>query len=158
MKLNRTKSLGRINITFFTSLVLCFFAVNIGAHTGGGIVVKDAWVREAPPNAKVLAAYMTIENHTGTDKVLTGVTSSSFDRIEIHQTLNRDGMASMEQQKELGIAAENSVKLEPGGLHLMLFNPGAALKAGDSITFSLKFADGGASVASAIVKKSGGRQ
>jgi hypothetical protein len=136
--------------------VLCFFAGNVYAHSEGGIVVKDAWVREAPPNAKVVAAYMTIENHTGEEKVLISVTSSAFGKIEIHKTVNKDGMASMEQQKELSIAAEGNVKLEPGGLHLMLFNPGAAVKAGDTITLSLKFANGSTSMASAIVKKAAG--
>ncbi|HEY5603735.1 MAG TPA: copper chaperone PCu(A)C [Gammaproteobacteria bacterium] len=146
-------TLNRTYIAVFIALVLGFLMGKVSAHTDGGVVVKDAWVREAPPNAKVLAAYMTIENHTAQQKVLTGVSSSAFGAIEIHKTVQKDGMASMAPQKELTIAAENSVQLEPGGLHLMLFNPGTPLKAGDSVTFTLKFANGGTSIVSAKVQK-----
>ena len=142
-------------------LAVCIFIFGVlantaFAHADGGIVVKDAWVREAPPSAPVLAAYMTIENHTDKDKVLTGVTSSVFKKIEMHKTVNKDGMASMEQQNELPIAAESAVKLEPGGFHLMLFNPAKTLKAGDDISFTLKFANGSTSIVNATVKKAMG--
>lgn len=137
-------------------LLTCLLAYSANAHSDGSIAVKDAWVREAPPNAKVLAAYMRIENHTKKEKVLVDVTSTAFKKIEIHKTINKGGMASMEQQKELAIAAQGEVTLEPGGLHLMLFDPGSTLKAGDDITFTLKFADGGTTIINATVKKATG--
>jgi copper(I)-binding protein len=50
------------------------------------IVVKDAWVAEAPPVARVLACYMTIENPSDREQMLTRVTSPLFSDIEIHRT------------------------------------------------------------------------
>ena len=123
------------------------------AHKDGGIVVKDAWVREAPPVSPVLAAYMTIENHTGEVKSLTSVTSSAFRKIEIHQTIYKDGMASMEGQDKLTISAEGKIELTPGGTHLMLINPVKKLKAGDTVSFVLNFDNGSKSIVSATVKK-----
>ncbi len=144
-------------VSIFTiSMSLFLVANHASAHSDGGIIVKDAWVREAPPSAKVLAGYMVIENHTDKEKVLVSVTSPAFDKIEVHKTVNKDGIASMEQQKELPVAAQGNVKLEPGGLHLMLFNPGSAIKAGDNIAFTLKFANGSTSMVSATVKKATG--
>jgi copper(I)-binding protein len=143
-------------VTSIVVLLVTFLTGSVYAHSDGGIVIKDAWVREAPPSAKVLAAYMTIENHTDKDKVLVSVTSSAFDKIEIHKTINKDGMASMEQQKELTIASQGEVKLESGGLHLMLYNPANSLKAGDNVSFTLKFANGSTSMISATVKKATG--
>lgn len=148
--------LKRVLISTVSIFVFCIFANTAFAHTDGGIVVKDAWVREAPPNAKVLAAYMTIENHTNKQKVLTSVSSSAFGKVEIHKTVHKGDMASMEQQKELPVAAEGEVKLHPGGLHLMLFNPNKAPKAGDDISFALKFANGSTSMVTAKVKKATG--
>ena len=116
-------------------------------------MVKDAWVREAPPNAKVMAAYMTIENHTNKEKVLTGATSPAFDKIEIHKTVHKGDMATMEEQKELSIATHGTVKMQPGGLHLMLYTPSKKLTAGDSVSFTLKFSDGSTSMVDAEVKK-----
>lgn len=142
---------------FAASLLVPFPAV-VSAHTDGGIVIKDAWVREAPPVAKVLAAYMVIENHTNKEKVLTGVTSSSFDRIEIHRSIHKDGMATMEQQKQLTIPAEGNVTLQPGEFHLMLFNPSKVLKAGSEVSFTLKFANGSTSMLTARVKKAMGSE
>lgn len=128
----------------------------VSAHTDGGIVVENAWVREAPPVAKMLAAYMTIENHTGKQHVLTGVTSASFKKIEMHKSLQKDGMATMQQQKQLTIPAGGKINLQPGGYHLMLFNPSKPLKAGDKVSFILKFANGSVTTITAKVKKATG--
>jgi len=142
------------------TIISLFFSIlvssDVAAHSDGGIMVKDAWVREAPPSAKVLAGYMVIENHTDKEKILVSVSSPAFNKIEIHKSVNKDGMASMEHQKQLPIAAESHVKLEPGGFHLMLFNPGKAIKAGDTIAFTLKFANGSTSLVNATVKKATG--
>lgn len=137
-------------------IIFVFFASASSAalsHKDGGIVVKDAWVREAPPVSPVLAAYMTIENHTGKVKSLTSVTSSAFQKIEIHQTVYKDGMASMEGQDKLAISAEGKIELKPGGTHLMLINPVKKLKAGDTVSFVLNFDNGSKSIVSATVKK-----
>ena len=123
------------------------------AHKDGGIVVKNAWVREAPPVSPVLAGYMTIENHTAKIKELTAVKSSAFQKVEIHRTVHKDGMASMESQSKLPIAAEDKVELKPGGTHLMLINPTNRLKAGDTVRFTLVFSNGSKSIVSAKVKK-----
>ena len=128
-------------------------APQIFAHKDGGVVVKNAWVREAPPVSPVLAGYMVIENHTDKANELTSVTSSAFQKIEIHKTVYKDGMASMEGQNSLAIAAEGSVELKPGGTHLMLINPVNPLKAGDTVNFLFVFSNGSKSIVSAPVKK-----
>ena len=40
------------------------------------------------------------------------------------------------------VKARSAHELGPGGDHLMLMKPGAAIDAGDEVTFSLKLADG----------------
>ena len=86
---------------FLNAVVFGFIATTAFAHSSGGIVVKDAWVREGPPNVKVLAAYMTIENHTDKEKALSSITSPDFKKIEIHHTIYKEGMASMQQMQQL---------------------------------------------------------
>jgi hypothetical protein len=103
------------------------------------IHVRDAWIREAPPNAKVLAAYFTIENHAPWADALTGVTSAGFGKIEIHRTEIKDGVARMLPQPELTLPSHETVKLEPNGLHLMLMEPKSAVRAGDRMTLQLTF-------------------
>ena len=104
--------------------------------------VTGGWVREAPPTSRVLAAYMHIINLTDADLTVTGVTSPDFDSAELHRTVVTGGVASMLPVPELTIPAAGSVLLEPGGLHLMLFDPVRPLLQGDSVTLVLHRSDG----------------
>jgi len=135
---------------------LLFISYSVLAHSGGGIVIKDAWVREAPPTTKVMAAYLSIENHTDKQAILKEISSSSFNRVEIHKNILKNGMSAMKRQQQLIIPAQGSVDMKSQGYHLMLFNPASALKAGDTVKFSLKFADGKKSAVTAEVKKATG--
>ena len=114
----------------------------LAAVADGTVVARDAWVREAPPGAQVLAAYLTLENPgTKADK-LVAVLSPDFARVEIHATEIRDGIARMIAIDTLPIPAHAVVKLAPGGYHLMLHRPRRALAAGMSVTLQLRFDSG----------------
>jgi periplasmic copper chaperone A len=104
--------------------------------------INDPWVREAPPVAEVLAAFMIIKNPSSTEKVLTTVTAPAFDTVEIHRMIMDDGMMKMQAQPQLVIAANSERVLKPGGFHLMLIGRKQPLKAGDKVELTLKFADG----------------
>ena len=104
--------------------------------------INDAWIAEAPPVSKVMAAYMEIENDTGQARQAVSMQCGEFERAEFHRTVEKDGMARMEHQQVLNIAADSELKLEPGGYHIMLFNPARALVAGDRTECSMKFEDG----------------
>jgi copper(I)-binding protein len=103
--------------------------------------VTGGWVREAPPTSRVLAAYMQIINLTDTDLTITGISSPDFDSAELHRTAVENGVARMLPVSELTIPAAGSVLLEPGGLHLMLFDPVRPLVQGDSVTLVLRCSD-----------------
>jgi copper(I)-binding protein len=146
------------SLIWSVSIILLGHSTAVFSHTDGGIVVKNPWVREAPPVSPVLAGYMTIENHTGKPNDLISVKSSAFQKIEIHKTIFKDGMAEMQNQNSLTIDAEKSVELKPGGTHLMLINPVKPLKAGDTVSFILVFSNGSKSIVSAPVKKASAKK
>jgi copper(I)-binding protein len=104
--------------------------------------ISDPWIREAPPTAKALAAFMIIENRSAKPRTLIGATCSAFKKVEIHRSFHRDGMMRMEQQPELIIAANDQKILAPGGYHLMLMHPKQTLKDGDQVDLILQFANG----------------
>ena len=104
--------------------------------------IDDAWIAEAPPVSKVMAAYMEIENETGEDRQAVSMQCKEFERAEFHRTVEKDGMARMEHQLALNIPADSELELEPGGYHIMLFNPARHLLAGDRTSCSMKFDDG----------------
>ena len=118
-------------------LMTCLLAV-----ADSSIVVRDAWVREAPPGAAVLAAYFTLENTGTKEDKLVAVRGPDFDKIEIHATEIRDGVARMIALDALPIPPHTVVKLAPGGYHIMLHHPRRALAAGMSVKLELHFESG----------------
>ncbi len=105
------------------------------------VQITEQWIREAPPNAKVLAAFMLIDNQTSESQTLTTATSPDFKMVEIHQTVEHDGMMHMKKQEQLVINSKQQVMLKPGSYHLMLMQPKRQLNAGDEVELTLKFAN-----------------
>ncbi len=136
-------------------LTLLFLASSAWASAQHGIEIHDPWVREAPPTARVLAAYLQLHNHDDKTRTLVSVESPAFKRIELHRSEEKDGMATMTRVTKIMIAAHGKVTFEPGSLHIMLIDPVTPLKAGDRINLSLHFNDGSSLDISADVRHGG---
>ena len=106
------------------------------------IIIRDAWMLEAPPNARVIAGYMTIENKTSKSITLIGVSSEQFERIEVHRTEMRGDVMRMVPQEKLEIPAKGEVSLKPGSYHLMLIGPESVPKEGEVVNLELQFDNG----------------
>ncbi len=113
----------------FLLVLLCFPLISNGAETSA----SRLWIREAPPNAPVLAAYGTIMNPGDTILRLIAVESSAFEDIQFHQTTTVYGVSRMRAMESIEIPAAGKVHLEPGGTHLMLIKPVSAIRAGMQI-------------------------
>lgn len=122
--------------------VLLLTALFSTAFASDSIMVYDAWVRSAPPNAKVIAAYMKIMNKSNETRALTMISSSRFNRVEMHKTEIHEGMMKMIPQKDLQILSGETVTLEPGGYHLMLMEPKSMPKEGEQVDMELRFDNG----------------
>lgn len=103
--------------------------------------VADAWVRAAPPSAGMTAGYMTVSNPGSRPLLLTAVSSTAFDRIELHTTIMEDGIAKMREEKQVPIPAGGTVSFEPGGRHLMLFGPTRPVGEGDAVALVVTLED-----------------
>ncbi len=132
-------------------------AMSLTATTGfagePGVNVIDPWVQEAPPAAKVMAAYMTLENTGDQALVLTGASSDLFGRIEIHATEMSGDMARMVHKDSVDIPPHAQFAFAPGGYHFMLMEPQQALHAGDRVTLTLRFRGDKQAAVSAEVRK-----
>ena len=103
------------------------------ANAADVLVFENARIRQPPPGMQVTAGYVTIKNVSSSDVEIQGVSSEFFGVIEIHQSSVVDGVAKMNQLETLKVPANDSVSLEPGSFHLMLFSPEAALTIGNLI-------------------------
>ncbi len=119
----------------------------------GQVSVEDAWIREAPPTAMVLAGYMSIRNKSDQAHTVTKVASPDFAAVEIHGTVMAAGVARMVHKERLELPPRSTLRLEPGGLHLMLMQPNKPLLSGDDVTLELELDDGSRIVATVPVRR-----
>lgn len=138
MKKNITSILALIISFVFSSAFADDSPMDV-AFMNNYIVVRNVWVLSAPPNAKVMAAYMIIDNESDELRVLTAVSSSRFEKVEMHKTEMHGDMMKMIPQKQLDIPAGGPLILEPGGNHLMLTNPESVPKEGEKVDLKFHF-------------------
>lgn len=104
--------------------------------------IRDPWIKNLPPSVPVRAGYMTIHNPQTKTVSIVSLRSDAFASVEIHQTIEQDGMMRMEQVPSLKIESNSSVQLAPGGLHLMMMNPSEPTQPGDLLEIVIVLDDG----------------
>jgi periplasmic copper chaperone A len=124
-------------LTLLTTSYL--FSQLVFAQSSVPITVKDAWIAETPPGVQVNAAYMTIENSSSEDIILTSANSPDFQTIEIHLSVIKDGKASMQKQDTIRVKANSQFSFSPSGYHFMLFKAVKTMRAGDLARLNLQF-------------------
>lgn len=110
----------------------------------GDLVITQPWTRATPGGAKVAGGYLTIENKGSTpDRLVSGSTNAAK-KIEIHEMAVNNGVMTMRPIDDgLVIEPGKTVKLTPGGYHLMLLELNSPIKQGDTIAVTLEFEKAG---------------
>jgi copper(I)-binding protein len=110
----------------------------------GDLVITQAWSRATPGGAKVAGGYLTIENKgTAPDKLI-GVSAEIAGKVEVHEMATDNGVMKMRPlEKGLTIDPGKTVKLAPGGHHLMMQELKGPLKQGDKVPVTLEFEKAG---------------
>jgi copper(I)-binding protein len=127
-------------------LVSYLFAAPAGAQEvkAGDLVITQAWSRATPGGAKIAGGYLTIENKGSAPDRLIGGAADVSDKIEVHEMAMNNGVMTMRQlDKGLTIEPGKTVKLAPGGYHLMLLDLKSPLKQGDKVPVTLEFEKAG---------------
>ena len=132
--------------TILLALAGCLVAGTAMAHAFaiGSLKIGHPWSRPTPAGAVAGAGFLTITNTgTDTDRLLSGTTPVA-DRLEIHEMSVTDGVMRMRSLTAgLAIAPGQTVKLAPGGLHIMLIGLKKPLSVGDRVPARLKFEKAG---------------
>jgi periplasmic copper chaperone A len=106
----------------------------------GDLVITQAWSRATPGGAKVGGGYLTIENKGSVPDRLIGGSAAVADKIQVHEMATNNGVMTMRPlDKGLVIEPGKTVKLAPGGYHLMLLDLKSPLKQGDKLPVTLEF-------------------
>lgn len=110
----------------------------------GDLVITQAWSRATPNGAKIGGGFLTIENKGSTADRLIGGSGDVSARVEVHEmTMNNGVMTMRPLDGGLVIEPGKTVKLAPGGYHLMMFDLKGQLKQGDHVPITLEFEKAG---------------
>lgn len=110
----------------------------------GGLVITQPWSRATPGGATIGGAYLTIENKGSTPDRLIGGSADVASKVEVHEMSMNNGVMTMRPlDKGLSIEPGKTVKLAPGGYHLMMFDLKSPLKQGDKLPVTLEFEKAG---------------
>ncbi len=140
---------------------LAFAAACTSSSTPGPaakIQLKDAWVRSTAGNPdENSAAYMTIDNPGGADRVVGASVATGVARtVELHVTEESGGQMKMRPVASWDVPGAGKLELKPGGNHVMLIGVGKQLKAGDKVQVTVKFEKAGEMSVDAPVKDAAG--
>lgn len=109
----------------------------------GDIAVENAWARATPKGADTGAGYLVVRNTGATPDRLVGG-SADFGAVEIHQMKTENGVMQMRELKDgLNIPAHATIRLAPGGYHLMFTHMTKPLEKGGAVSATLNFEHAG---------------
>jgi hypothetical protein len=124
------------------AMIIAVVASSAYAHEYklGDLVIDHPWSRATPPAAKTGAGYMTILNKGTTADRLIAISSAAAGRVEVHRmTMDGTIMRMRPVPEGVEIGPGESVKLEPGGYHLMMMDLREPLKQGQKVPVTLRF-------------------
>ncbi|MBI5319839.1 copper chaperone PCu(A)C [Bradyrhizobium sp.] len=137
----------RLNQTIALAIALAALVtapVHAQEVKAGDLVITQPWSRATPSGAKVAGGYLTVENKgKSVDRLVSG-SAEIAGRIEIHEMAMDGGVMKMRPlDKGLVIDPGKTVKLAPGGNHIMLMDLKNPLKQGDKVPVTLQFEKAG---------------
>ena len=110
----------------------------------GDLVISQGWSRATPGGAKIAGGYLTIDNKGSAPDRLVSVAGDVAGKVEIHEMAMNNGVMTMRPlDKGLPIEPGKTVKLAPGGYHLMLMDLKNPLKQGEKVPLELQFEKAG---------------
>jgi len=109
----------------------------------GDIAIGHAWSRPTAEGMGMGVGYLVMTNRGPSPDTLVSASTPVAERVEFHESTLVDGMSRMRPRADIPLAAGMTVKLEPGGLHLMLVGLKAPLVSGTQVPLTLEFRKAG---------------
>lgn len=135
-------------------LGLMSVCTTVMAETAASVVTAEGtYVRAVPPGQPNSASFLTLSNKSSRDHALVSAESPIANVVELHTHVHDKGMMRMRQIDRIVIPAGGSVKLQPGGHHVMLIGLKQMPKPGDNADLTFVFEDGSKITVSAPVRK-----
>lgn len=154
-----------------TMLMFSFFAIAPMAVMAcdevvvGNLTVTEAWSRATLGAGRPGVFYVEIRNAGPEEDVLVGLSTPVASMPMLHETVVKDGLATMPHAASVPVPAGEVLRLAPGGFHGMLMGLASPLGEGGRFPITLLFREAGAvtveaqvqSIRSASAECAGGR-
>lgn len=112
----------------------------------------SGWIRILPGSST--SAYLSLNNPSLTKDVeIVKFSIPIAKSVMLHQTEMSNDMSSMKMLMSLKLAPQETVKMEPKGMHLMISGLSKPLKVGQKVKLILKYSDGDLQTIWLIAKK-----
>ena len=121
------------------TVILVALLFGPAAQAAEPVKIVDPWARATVPGQKVGGVYMEIVAHENLR--LTAIKTAAAESAQLHEMKMESGLMRMRAVPFLQLTAGKSVKLAPGGYHIMLFDLRRSLVAGQELTLELTFED-----------------
>jgi len=108
----------------------------------GALEIRDAWIRESIGPAKTAAGYLELHNGGQEVVTVTGASSDSAARAQLHTTIRDGDVMRMRPLETIAIEPGQTVALQPGGMHIMFMGVDEPLRAGMHVDLTLTLSDG----------------
>lgn len=113
-------------------------------YTAGSLKIGHPWSRATPGGAKVAGGYVTVTNTGAEPDRLVGGSLDEAGRTELHSmSMQGDVMKMAPIEGGVAIAPGETIKLAPGGNHMMFLDLKTQLKQGARIKGTLVFEKAG---------------
>ncbi len=127
-----------LSLTMFTP------AAHAHDHRIGDITIDHPIARATLPGQKVGGGYMALVNTGSVSDTLVGATADFAGKVEVHEMKMVDSVMKMGRLPEgLPVPAGETVKLAPGGYHIMFMRLKEPLKEGETRKVRLTFEKAG---------------
>ena len=133
--------------------ILAMWLAACAPESAPPLVASNVEVTPPRPGVPMRAAYLRLRNNSDEKLSISRISSPAFARVELHESVVENGVARMRPVDALTLEPGSEIRLEPGGLHLMLMQPAPDASGDDDIT--LDFFDGDRLVISVTARVSG---
>jgi hypothetical protein len=103
------------------------------------VEVESPWARASAGQTAAGVVYIRLSNRAAEPDRLASLSTPVAEKASVHETKREGDMVSMRPVASLALPANETVALEPGGLHIMLMRLRAPLVEGEVFPMTLGF-------------------
>jgi len=122
------------------------------SEPGPALTVSDIQLFAPLPGSHAAVGYLSLHNQSNVPLTIESISSPDFGKVQMHETVIRDGVASMLALPSVTIEPGASVKFAAGGKHLMLMQSEPDTATGTNVTLQINYDTDGLLIVSATMQ------